>query len=92
MASVVTGPDFSLLVLSAVLEHSLPAYARPLFLRLSNSLAVTGTFKPRKMDLLAAGFDPSKCGDPLYFHDHESGFTPLTDDLYARIMAGEVRI
>ncbi|HEY1561525.1 MAG TPA: long-chain-acyl-CoA synthetase [Caulobacteraceae bacterium] len=92
MASVVTGPDFSLPVLSAVLEHSLPAYARPLFLRLSNSLAVTGTFKPRKMDLLAAGFDPSKCGDPLYFHDHDAGFTPLTDKLNARIMAGEVRI
>ncbi len=92
MASVVTGPDFSLPVLSAVLEKSLPAYARPLFLRLSNSLAVTGTFKPRKIDLLAAGFDPSRCGDPLYFHDHDAGFTALTEELYARIMAGEVRI
>jgi fatty-acyl-CoA synthase len=92
MASLVTGPDFNLPTLSAALERSLPAYARPLFLRLTDSLAVTGTFKPRKMDLMAAGFDPAKCDGPLYFHDHDVGFTPLTAELYARIMAGEARI
>jgi fatty-acyl-CoA synthase len=92
MASLVTGPDFNLQTLSAALERSLPAYARPLFLRLTDSLAVTGTFKPRKMDLMAAGFDPAKCDGPLYFHDHDTGFTPLTAEVYARIMAGEARI
>jgi fatty-acyl-CoA synthase len=92
MASLVTGPDFNLQTLSAALERSLPAYARPLFLRLTDSLAVTGTFKPRKMDLMAAAFDPAKCDGPLYFHDHDTGFTPLTAEVYARIMAGEARI
>ena len=31
----------------------LPAYARPVFLRLVPALDLTGTFKPRKQDLVA---------------------------------------
>jgi fatty-acyl-CoA synthase len=92
MASIVTGPEFDLQTLGAALDHALPAYARPLFVRLTDSLAVTGTFKPRKMDLVAAGFDPSKCGGTVYFHDHEAGFVPLTAELFGRIETGDVRI
>ena len=92
MASLVTGPDFSLQFLDEHLARSLPAYARPLFLRLADTLAVTGTFKPRKMDLVTAGFDPLKYLGPLYFRDHEAGYVPLTAELFQRIVTGEARI
>ena len=42
----------------AYIAERLPAYARPLFLRFRSSLEVTGTFKQRKVELVAEGFDP----------------------------------
>ena len=92
MAAIVTGDDFDLGVLSARIGQALPAYAQPLFLRLTAALAVTGTFKPRKMGLVADGFDPAKVPGPLYFHDRAQGFIPLTPELYARIQSGEERL
>ncbi len=40
------------------LEDTAAAYARPIFLRLSPTIEVTGTFKQRKIDLVREGFDP----------------------------------
>ena len=92
MAAIVTGEGFDLASLRAAMEHALPPYAQPQFVRLTDALAVTGTFKPRKMDLIAQGFDPAACDGPLYFHDREVGFIPLTAELYARILSGEERL
>jgi fatty-acyl-CoA synthase len=92
MAAIVTGEGFDLAALRTRMEEALPPYAQPLFVRLTAALAVTGTFKPRKMDLIADGFDPAKQGGPLYFHDREVGFVPLTPELFARIVAGEERL
>jgi len=92
MAAIVTGEGFDLAALNARMTAALPPYAQPLFLRLTDALAVTGTFKPRKMDLIADGFDPAKVTGPLYFHDRELGFIPLTPELYARIVGGEERL
>jgi fatty-acyl-CoA synthase len=92
MAAVVAGEGFDLEVLRAVIEGSLPPYAQPLFLRLTAALAVTGTFKPRKLDLVADGFDPARIAAPLYFHDRGAAFVPLTPALFAQIVSGEVRL
>ena len=92
MAAVVAGEGFDLQALRAAMELALPAYAQPEFLRLSSALAVTGTFKPRKLDLMADGFDPARVSGPLYFHDRELGFVPLSPILFARIMSGEERL
>ena len=49
---------------------ALPAYARPLFLRIVPQLETTGTFKQTKTELRAQGYDKAKCGDdPLFFLD-----------------------
>ena len=48
-------------------EAALPPYARPLFLRLSKELEITGTFKHRAQALAAQGFDPGTIQDVLYF-------------------------
>ncbi len=92
MAALVTGDGFDLAALQAHIAHALPSYAQPLFLRLTPSLATTGTFKPRKVDLIAQGFDPAKVEGALYFHDPEAGFTVLNPQVYARIVSSETRL
>ncbi len=63
---------FDLAALRTHLKAHLPDYARPLFLRLQDHLDITGTFKPRKLDLVADGFDPARSGDPIYVDDKEA--------------------
>ena len=53
------------------LSANLPVYARPVFLRLSEEIPVTGTFKMRKVALAKQGFNPEECSktDDLYYFD-----------------------
>jgi fatty-acyl-CoA synthase len=91
MAALAVGPDFRLEVLQQVLGLSLPAYARPVFLRLCAELEATGTFKLKKAELAAAGFDPARVTDPLYVRDGEA-YRPLDGASYAQITAGRHRL
>src|SRR6185312_3462233 len=59
MAAIVVDGDFDMSALPGRLAARLPHYARPIFLRLSPAIAVTGTFKQRKVDLVKDGFDPT---------------------------------
>ena len=59
MAGLVVGPEFDLKALEAHVDAQLPAYARPVFVRLLPQIETTGTFKYRKLDLVAEGFDPT---------------------------------
>jgi fatty-acyl-CoA synthase len=92
MATLVVDETFDLAAFRTRIEAALPPYALPLFLRLAPALATTGTFKPRKIDLAAEGFDPAAVKDRLYFHDHADGFVPLTPALHQRIVGGDVRL
>ena len=92
MAAIVTDEFFDLAGLRNRLEAALPAYAQPLFLRLTPALATTGTFKPRKVDLITESFDPGAGADQLFFHDREQGFIPLTPALHDRILAGDMHL
>jgi fatty-acyl-CoA synthase len=75
------------------LAHRLPAYARPLFLRITDNIEVTATFKHRKLDLTREGFDPGVSGDAIFFDDpSQQAFVRLDSTLYARIAAGKVRL
>ena len=69
----------------------LPAYARPVFLRIVDSLALTETFKQKKQLLAREGFDPSAIADPL-FADCGDGYVKLDNDVYARINSGLIRL
>ena len=93
MAALVTDHDrFDLAAFRSHVDATLPPYARPLFLRLQPQIVTTGTFKYRKIDLAADGFDPGAVADPLYFKDPEGAYVPLDAALFARIKAGEVRV
>jgi fatty-acyl-CoA synthase len=93
MAALVADGDFSLDDLSSRVKARLAPYARPIFLRLSSRIEVTGTFKQRKVDLVRQGFDPSFISDPLYVLDSASGrYEPLTPERYGEILSGHIRL
>lgn len=48
------------------LNANLPHYAVPVFVRITDSLEVTGTHKYKKGDLKAQGFEVSKVADPIF--------------------------
>lgn len=91
MAAIVAGEGFEIDGLYAHLAAQLPTYARPLFLRLSRSLEVTETFKHRKRELAAEGFDPSRIPDPVFFASSgRSIYVALDSALYGKILSGTV--
>ena len=93
MAALVADGALDFAGLRAHLSRRLPAYARPLFLRLKDRLDTTSTFKPQQTELKRQGFDLTVVRDPIYFDDPEQGaYVPLDAALYERIDAGKVRV
>src|SRR5207237_8243477 len=68
MAAVVVAAQFELAALRRHLQ-ALPAYARPLFIRIVPSIQLTGTFRLTKGELAQPGYDPARFSDPGYFVD-----------------------
>ena len=71
MAAIVTDADFEFDVFADHLAVRLPPYAHPQFVRISNVLDTTETFKLKKQQLMGQGFDPDQIDEPLYFKDPE---------------------
>jgi len=93
MSAIVAGDGFDFAAFAARLARRLPAYAHPLFVRISRSLDATETFKQKKHQLAREGFDPAVVCDPLYFRDPASGtYRPLRADDHACIVNGTTRI
>jgi fatty-acyl-CoA synthase len=92
MASLVVAGGFSAKAFCDAVDKALPAYARPVFIRLQPEIATTGTFKHRKFDLVAEGFDPGKIQQPLFVRLGSDGYKPITPALFDEIEAGEVRL
>ena len=56
-------------------------------------IAVTGTFKQRKVELVKDGFDPSTLPDPVFWLDSASGnYERLTPARYADIVGDRVKL
>jgi len=93
MAAIVCEGDLDRAALYQHLAERLPAYARPLFLRLCPRAELTGTFKYAKSDLVKQGFSPSECADPLYFdHPELRAYVALDAPLCESILAGTIRL
>jgi fatty-acyl-CoA synthase len=91
MAAVVARDGLDVAGLARHLAERLPAYARPVFIRLSAELASTETFKPTKQALVEQGFDPAATGDPILVLTG-GGYVPLDAEDYRAILAGERRL
>uniref|UniRef100_H0WQC1 Long-chain-fatty-acid--CoA ligase n=1 Tax=Otolemur garnettii TaxID=30611 RepID=H0WQC1_OTOGA len=71
----------------------LPAYARPRFLRIQDTIEITGTFKHRKVTLVEEGFNPTAVKDALYFLDDTAKmYVPMTEDIYNAISAKTLKL
>lgn len=87
------GQDFDGRVLASGLCEALPAYAVPVFIRLRTEHDTTGTFKYRKVELKAEGFDPVAVTDPIYvLLDRDVGYQRLTTQMVEDITSGAVRL
>lgn len=95
MAAVIVRPEctFDGKKLFDLVVRELPSYARPLFIRLQESIETTSTFKHQKFGLVESGFNPSTISDPLYFLDYtEKSYIPLTSSIYASISNGQKKV
>jgi fatty-acyl-CoA synthase len=93
MAALVVDGSFDIAGLGGRLESHLPAFARPLFLRLQPQIEVTGTFKQRKVDLVREGFDPSAIADPLYWYDTSAHrYEKLDASIYNAIAENRLKL
>jgi fatty-acyl-CoA synthase len=93
MASLTVDDGFDLAAFHAHVEACLPSYAQPLFIRLQRQIETTGTFKYRKVDQVADGYDPSKVKDPVYFRNpQKKAWTKVTKAGFEKINEGAFRI
>lgn len=92
MAGLVVGPDFDIKAFGDTVANDLPSYAQPVFVRILPAIETTGTFKYRKFDLVADGFDPAGIKGQVFYKDPNKGYVRLTKPGYAKIMAGGVKL
>ena len=91
MAALETNGDFDIAGLKNHLKARLPDYARPIFVRLVDTLAATETFKQKKGELAAEGFDPERIIGSLYA-DLGEGYVAMDAALHTGIRSGAIRL
>lgn len=75
------------------ISKELPHYALPLFVRVTEHIETTGTFKLQKTKLVKEGYDINVVSDPIYFLDTKAKkYVKLTPELYGKIQSGQVRL
>lgn len=78
-----------------VVTEQLPAYARPVFVRVMGEIDTTSTFKHNKAHLVKQGFDPEAITDAIYLvtypgkHTASGSFTRLDRQLADAIAQGK---
>ena len=92
MAGLVVDAGFDIASFGKHVAAELPAYAQPLFVRVLPAIETTGTFKVRKIDLVADGYDPGKIRGPLFFKDSKKGYVKLTKGLFDKLSAGLLKV
>ncbi|CAD7011393.1 unnamed protein product [Ceratitis capitata] len=75
--------------LSAGVRGSLPAFARPLFIRLVSDIPRTGTFKLKKRELVRDSFDIHRVKDPIYYLNKDGIYRLLTEQQYEDLLNGK---
>lgn len=74
------------------LSGAMPPYAVPVFLRIKEIMATTGTFKYKKTDLKKEGFNINEVKDPVYaVLPGAKEYVKVTLQIYKDIMSGKYR-
>jgi len=75
---------------SGYVNSHLPAYARPVFLRIQSELDTTGTFKMVKGELRKEGYDLDQVSDAIFVLKPRSDtYVRLEEDFAAILKAGD---
>lgn len=92
MAAITAEGEVDFAGLYKSLSEKLPSYAIPIFIRVQPEAETTGTFKYRKVELVADGFDPDKVDEPIWMLDpEEQRYVPMNAGRYDRLMTGGYR-
>ncbi len=91
MAGLVVDDRFDIAAFGEYVHRELPPYAQPVFVRILPAIETTGTFKYRKLDLVADGFDPGKIKGPLFVKDPDKGYLKLTKAGFTKIEEGRAK-
>ncbi|XP_041042211.1 long-chain fatty acid transport protein 6 isoform X2 [Carcharodon carcharias] len=71
----------------------LPSYAYPRFLRIQESMEMTGTFKRKKINLVEEAFNPMIITEPLYFLDPSvKSYILMTEQIYNQILSLKIKL
>ncbi|MDB5420819.1 MAG: AMP-dependent synthetase and ligase [Brevundimonas sp.] len=89
---ILEGGRFSAAAFDEYAAEQLPAYARPVFVRINKTVETTGTFKYRKVDLVTDGFNPDKIDGAVYVRGGKAGYQKLTTAGYEEIISGGFRL
>lgn len=91
--AAIANPSVDLKKLNRSLQETLPAYARPVFIKLVESVVVTGTAKFQKTSLKKVGYDPSlKENCRVYvLHPKSREYEPVDAATYQDILDGKIR-
>jgi fatty-acyl-CoA synthase len=93
MAALAVDQSFDLAGFHRHVMNRLPAYARPVFLRMQHEIESTSTFKQRKVDLVKQGFDPSAIADPIFLLSPErQAYVPLDSETFQAIGQGRMKL
>ncbi|MEO8114746.1 MAG: long-chain-acyl-CoA synthetase, partial [Phenylobacterium sp.] len=92
MAGLVVDDNFDIETFGRHVADQLPTYAQPLFVRLLPAIETTGTFKVRKMDLVADGYDPTRVKGPLFFRNAKRGYVKITKSVFEKIATSAARL
>ncbi|MBE0483853.1 MAG: long-chain-acyl-CoA synthetase [Bacterioplanes sp.] len=85
--------DMDWSALTRHLQHKLPAYAIPIFIRIRAQEEVTGTFKYRKVTLKEEAYHLDKCQEPVWFLANKSEcYQALTEALERDINQGSISV
>ena len=90
-ALAVEAPDeFDLEAFTRLVDAELPAYARPVFIRLQQNLETTGTFKLVKTQLREQSYHPDQVeGDIVFVRPaNGSAYQRLDESIYERLCQG----
>ena len=91
MAAIVADESFDLEAFRDHIDHELPPYARPQFLRLQRDMETTGTLKYTKTGLVADGFNPVGSKDKVFYRHPEKGYVRVDKRVLAKLEAGEMK-
>lgn len=80
--------------LAAAMKDQLPAYAKPLFIRIVDELELTGSFKTKKNKLVEESYNLNliKDNQVFYFDAKSQSYAELTREIYENILNGNIRL